>query len=947
MILKKGIKRLVFLFFSVSSCLRGEQYSIISPQRSSAKRLLFIYISLTLCFLTGCAHNPHRAMVTKKYEKSLPHIILITIDTLRADHLGCYQYAGIKTPNIDALAGEGTLFEHAYTSTPITLPSHASIMTGLYPQAHGVHNNATYYLNSSAITLSEILQKAGYRTAAFVGAYVLHSRYGLNQGFDLYNDNLPQGKQGIESLYNLYDERTAEETTALALDWLAQNKDAPCFVWLHYFEPHAPYLPPPALAREYVDQPYDGEIASVDTSMGNLLKGVREMGMYDQTAFIVTSDHGEGLGEHDEMTHGVFLYDSTLHIPLIMRFPGIPSGGAKVQELCRTIDIFPTILDYCGLSCQKPIQGESLLPLLLHEKQDRNRELIMESWYAKENFGWAHLEGIRTREWKYIKAPHSELYDCANDPKETLNIWGKQPATGNQLKNRWENLCAAIEKQKQFDPKTAELTPQLREQMKSLGYVWFPAQGESKIDPKEMAPLLDKLDKGVIYYTMGKYEEAISELTKLIELNPENSMGHFHLGCAHFLKGDLHQAKDYFIRVTQLDERQVDAYNYLGYIYTELTDFKQAEEVYKKALKINPHYGDAHYNLGIISYRQGNFQNSLDEFRHAVRSNPHHLEGLYNLGSLYLDMDQLEEAERNLQQALRIDPNHSQTLNSLGKLFNKQKNYEKAEEFFHAAIQADASFKEALNNLASVYIHQAQYSDALSALEKAVTIDPSFGEGYFNCGVVYRSLGQFTVALTYLKKAEESGFSGYELCYAMGDSLVRLGHYKQAQDWLRRAVMINPDSWKAHFDLGMTLSIDASTTQQAIEEYEKSIALKPDMAAPYINLGIIYFQRGNLQTASQLWQQALRIEPDNIEAQINLGGAFVQMGLYDLAVERYQKSLLQQQDNLTIYYNMAIAYLHQQKFKQAIVTLRQALKIDPDFNAGKELLHIAESQEGK
>lgn len=670
------------------------------------------------------------------------------------------------------------------------------------------------------------------------------------------------------------------------------------------------------------------------------------MELYNHTAFILTSDHGEGLGEHDEMTHGVFLYDSTLHIPLIMRFPGI--NPTSISEVCRNIDIFPTILHYCGIQSPGNIQGISLLPLMVGKEKDLGLELIMESRYASENFGWSPLAGIRTREWKYIKAPTPELYDLITDTKEIRNLWGDHGEKGEQLQQRWQDLCAQVQKQKQFDSATTALTPQVREQMKSLGYVWFASEGEEReIDPKEMAPLLDKLDKGVIYYTMGKYDEAIRELKKLIDLNPKNSMGHFHLGCAYFLKGDLNQAKDHFIKVTELDPRHIDAYNYLGYIYAEENDLTKAEETFKYVLKLNPSFSEGHYNLGILFYRQGDFQKSLEEFRMATKLNPHHLEGLYNLGSLYFDLNQFKEAEEILQRALALNPDHPQTRNSLGKLYNKQKEYEKAEEHFLAAIRADGLYKEAFNNLASVYITRGQYNEALKNLETAVSIDQNFGDAYYNLGVAYRALGDFVKALEYLRRTSDTGFYGYELCYATGDTFLRLQQYEDARKWLRQAVSLNPDSWKGHFDLAVALSAGDYNLNEAIGEYKRAIALDPGAAAPYINLGIIYFQKNELPLATQLWQQALEVEPDNIEAQINIGGAYVQMGLYERAVERYKQSLLLHPENLTLYYNLAIAYLHQKNNKEAIICLHRALKIDPDFDAGKKLLDLAQNWGGE
>lgn len=909
------------------------------------KRYNMLVILFIFYIMAGCGVNQNLRQRKGFITKDQHHIVLVTIDTLRADHLGCYKYQGGKTPNIDQLAKEGVVFEHAYTPTPITLPAHTSIMTGLYPQSHGVYNNATYYLSPSAVTLAEVLKGAGYRTAAFIGSYVLHSRYGLNQGFQLYNDYLPHVEQSAKTLHNLYDERKAEETTALAIEWLSNNRESPCFLWIHYFEPHAPYLPPPVFGLEYKDQPYDGEIAYVDKCLGSLIEGIKDMNIYDQTLFVVTSDHGEGLGEHEEMTHGVFLYDTTLHIPLIIRLPGIEP--VRVSELCRIIDIYPTILEYSKLSHPEHINGVSLLPLIFGRRMDLGLELLIESRYASENFGWANLSGIRTNEWKYIDAPIPELYNIISDPQEMLNLWKDQPDSGMQLKVKWQTEYARTNAGKHLDSQITALTPEVREQMKSLGYVWYPPSEGPPVDPKQVAPLLDKLDKGVIYYTMGRYEEAINELKGLIELNPHNPMGHFHLGAAYFLKGNLPQAKVFFKQVTELDSRNIDAYNYMGYIHAQLNDIEEAKKAFLRALELNPNFGDGHYNLGIIFYREGDFKRALSEFHQATKLNPGHLEGFYNLGNMYLDIGEFAESERYLKKAIEIDPNHPQTRNSLGKLYNKHGEYEKAEKEFLAAISADATYKEALNNLASVHIHQKMYNDAQIILEKAIAIDEHFGDALYNLGVVYRGSSDFVKALEYLKRAEAVGFLGYELCFALGDTYLNLQQFDEARRWLRKAVTLNPDSWKAHFDLAVALASGRYDVQGAIEEYERVIVMQPGILESYINLGIIHFQQGKLNMAVQLWQQVLTADPDNIEAQINLGAAYIQMGLNDLAVETYKRALVLQPGNLSLYYNLAIAYLHQKKNQQAIVSLNQALKIDPGFEAGKKLLDIANSWGGE
>ena len=347
------------------------------------------------------------------------NLLLVTVDTLRPDHLHCYGDSHIETPNIDAIAQDGALFENAVTQAPLTPPSHASIFTGLNPPSHHVRDTGGFVLQPSYTTLATILQRQGWDTAAFISSAVLKKLFGLNQGFAVYDDQMPKPGKGHE--FDEDAERRAGETIDHAIRWLDAHSGKPYFLWVHVYDPHAPYLPPSPYREKYKDRPYDGEIAYADHELGRLFAAVRSKSKSPAgTLIAVLSDHGESLGEHGEYTHGVFLYDSTLRIAFVLSGPGVPAG-VRIRQQARTIDFLPTMLDLMGGKPPASVQGTSLTPYFAG-KEAATAVSYAETLYPKINMGWAELRAIRTAHWKYIRAPKPELYDLSQDPAEAHNV---------------------------------------------------------------------------------------------------------------------------------------------------------------------------------------------------------------------------------------------------------------------------------------------------------------------------------------------------------------------------------------------------------------------------------------------------------------------------------------------------------------------------------------------
>src|SRR5216683_1085976 len=355
-----------------------------------------------------------------------PNVVVITIDTLRADHLGCYGYKQIRTPNIDALAADATRFERAYTAVPVTLPSHTVMFTGTYPMLSGMHDFAANKLNPTQPTLASVLKEHGYATAAVIGSAVLDSRFGLNRGFDFYYDHFDFNRLQESNLEEM--ERPGNVVADLALDWLGKNYHSKFFLWMHLYDPHFPYRPPAPFSEQYKDRPYDGEIAFADAQVGRLIAFLKAKDLYRNTLIVLSGDHGESLGEHGEKTHGFFIYNATLHIPVIIHLPQTTSSLKTISGVVSLVDLTPTVLQTLKVDLPAQVQGRSLLPLMTAKTEEESRSVYAETFLPRLHFNWSELRSVETEKYQFIEAPKPELYDLSRDPGETQNLYAEKKA---------------------------------------------------------------------------------------------------------------------------------------------------------------------------------------------------------------------------------------------------------------------------------------------------------------------------------------------------------------------------------------------------------------------------------------------------------------------------------------------------------------------------------------
>jgi arylsulfatase A-like enzyme/Flp pilus assembly protein TadD len=591
------------------------------------------------------------------------NLLLITIDTLRPDHLGCYGYRQIQTPNIDALASAGTRFELAYTPVPITLPSHTVMMTGTYPMYSGIHDFSGNKLNPQQPTLASILKQHGYATGAVLGSAVLDHRFGLNQGFDFYYDHFDFNRLEDANLDLM--KRPGNQVVDQALQWLSANERKPFFLWVHLYDPHTPYDAPAPLDREYQGRPYDGEIAFADVQVGRLLRFLKEKQLYSRTLIVLTGDHGESLGEHGEKNHGFFIYDATLRIPFMVKLPAGQRHAATVPGPFSTVDLLSTVLDVLKVPPPADAQGASALSEILGNPRPAGppMQLYSESFLPLLHFDWSDLRGIQVGNYHFIDVPKPELYDIAADPEELHNLYAEKPAISQELKSQLETMeqkYTAGRQQSQSVP----LDPVLSERLKSLGYAAFsgghPAKsGDNRQlpDPKDRIAMFELVSEAVEASQHGHFEESTVKLAQALKTEETSVPVHYLLGLDYYRMQNYADSIREFRRVLELSPDYNLVYYYLGLAYARAGDYPNSIDFLQRTLKADGTNFSAAYNLGAVNLKTGNVEQAAAAFRQAIQIYPEYVPARVALGEVLLYQNKLDDAVVELRQAIQLAPN--------------------------------------------------------------------------------------------------------------------------------------------------------------------------------------------------------------------------------------------------------------------------------------------------
>ena len=676
------------------------------------------------------------------------NVVLITIDTLRADHLPAYGYTKVKTPNLDQIAGESFKFTHAYAHVPLTLPSHACILTGRLPISHGVRDNGGYHLQDSETTLAETLKSHGYTTAGFVSAFVLDSAFNIQQGFDFYYDHFDSAE--FQDVDPRSIQRKAEDTVVEVDHWLDQNSQKKFFAWIHLYDPHDPYDPPEPYRSEYSSIPYDGEIAYTDAAVGKILSRLKSSGQLDRTILIVTGDHGESLGEHKESTHGMFIYNATMHVPLLIQLPG---GKAKtVEHVVGHIDLEPTILDLVGIPIPTTVNGTSLIPVL-QGKEKKERFAYGESLYSHLHYGWASLQGVTSSKYKYIQAPRPEFYNLEKDFSESQNLAAENGSLARVLKSELQDMISKYSSKDLQGP--GKIDPDVAEKLRSLGYVSSPAaanKNTEEIDPKDkiqvavaiqeaagatlinnypqairlIEPVLKEQNNiseafyvaGVAYAGVGDYDHAIDSLLKVIQLMPDHLMAQYNLGAAYLMKNNLKDAEYWLNKVVAASPELLNAHIKLG----------QAYQMEKEPQKAAPHFQKA-----IASYEKA-LKNTTSEKNRA---------GLFaSIAEVQFSSGDLQNASKNLQQAIQLDSKKPTLHYNLAQVYEAQNDKGAAIREYQEEIRINPRDFRAFTNMGILYYEAKHLEDSARCFQKAIELKPDDPRGYYQLATVYKMMGR-------------------------------------------------------------------------------------------------------------------------------------------------------------------------------------------------------------
>jgi arylsulfatase A-like enzyme len=554
------------------------------------------------------------------------NVLVITLDTVRADHLGCYGFEQIETPALDALADSGVRFMDAVTVCPVTLPAHATIFTGLYPPNHSVRHNAEFHLEQDQETLAEIISHQGYETAAFVSAFVLDARFGLNQGFELYDDDI--SVLSSATIYREGNERPAGSVTRAAVNWLnTRERSRPFFAWVHYYDPHSPYLPPPPFNQQYADRLYDGEIAYMDSEIGRLLQALDKNGWRENTVILVVADHGEGLGEHNETTHTMLIYESTMHVPLIVSCPGLFGGSYVVDDaLVSTADIFPTILELLGVEAGRRGDGTSLLAA----GQDPDRAVYMETVAPYFDNHWSPLYGLRRHQDKFILAPRSEYFKLRLDPDEQQNLCGggtsDSQAAQDSLAAELSELLARWPSLEDVSAGVLSLDPETRQRLSALGYVGSQSHNEVDEgvlpDPKDAMGILRFVDAANTHFRAGRLDQALTVIRKAETLSPRNRTVLRTLGTILLFSGRDREAEE-ALRAANAILPHPDACLLLAQMMIKQNRDEEALGLLDQAAKLDPRHGGVPIARGDLLARQGLRQEALAAYSQAAEIDPY------------------------------------------------------------------------------------------------------------------------------------------------------------------------------------------------------------------------------------------------------------------------------------------------------------------------------------
>jgi len=753
--------------------------------------LLLVVGLLTWHFLSS---RNGRSLPQLSFSGRHPNVILITVDTLRADRLGCYGFTAIDTPTIDLFGSRGIQFERCIAQTPLTLPSHVTILTGTLPLFHGVRDNGGFLVPKDLVTMAEVFHEAGFATAAFVGAYVLDSRWGLDQGFDYYFDQFDLSD--FEMISFSMVQRRANEVMDEALRWLEAKKDRPFFTWIHLYDPHSPYEPPEPFANKY-DHPYLGEIAFVDSELRRLWDFLETRRLLTNSVLIFTSDHGESLGEHREETHGFFIYEEAIHVPLIFVTPIRKLQGISVPQTVALADIMPTLLEMIGLPVPEGVQGRSLIPLFFKPQRKSDRFIYAETFYPRFHFGWSELCSVQKSPFKLIIAPEPELYDLETDPEETSNLAASEGKLLDSLLKEARDFMDDHSRGA-FQMNPGPVDEETREKLAALGYIGsftsLSATSDKKLaNPRDKIDVFNELSRaremgmggnageaiaviekiiaqdsdiseahsalGDIHFRLGRYEEAVIHFLRSLVLKPDDTFAVLNVANCYLRLKRADEAESFLLEFVQKGFPDSQVFFLLGYIQFSQRNYERAIHYYQQCVSLNPDSASAHNALGAVHFLLHDLDQAEEHFRRALSLNPEFPNVNYNLARVYEEKGMNKEAMDAYRQELRYSPRHFKACFNLAYLYRQADDDLEEERLLKVCLEENPAFPLTHFYLARILLNRGENLDrAFALIQQGISLKPEREDlalGYFLLADLYKRQGNLRLSLEYARKSKE------------------------------------------------------------------------------------------------------------------------------------------------------------------------------------------------
>jgi arylsulfatase A-like enzyme/predicted Zn-dependent protease len=737
-------------------------------------------------------------------------VVVVTLDTTRADRIGAYGGASVPTPHIDAIAEEGVLFESAYAQAPLTLPSHSSMFTGKYPASHGVRHNGVFRLRAEETTLAERLKDAGFATAAVVGAFVLNAGYGTEQGFDVYSD-IPRDRYsgGRDQLYEA--QRPAEEVNREVFRWLEEKPEGRFFLWVHYYDPHAPYAPPETSGRELHGSGYDREISYMDSCFGDLIARLRREGILDDVLLIVAGDHGESLGHHGELSHGVFLYEPAMRVPMIFRAPGLVPKGRRVPDLVELVDVAPTVLDLLGLPPLPGASGRSLAPLLRGEGVPEGRVVFAETFMPRIEFGWSELRMVRDRRFKYIQAPRPELYDLREDPAESVNLHGLEPERSAEMASVLANWVASTTDADVAADARRSIGPEEEAKLRSLGYLGGNTDPNLAEHVGALPDPKDHVAEGAIVLEArkaleaGNVDFALASLNRVLEKSPGN----------HLARSSKIQA---LIKLKRFQEAEDEAW---GALAAASNDASTSANLVEKARRI----------LASVLWLNGKNREAEEQYRLAILLNRENQSAPVFPGILLGTASGVAEAQRIVADVLERNPNDPAA--------------------WAARFELQAS--------------QGAKADALKSAKRLAELEAGDPDTLVRAGSLARDSGDLSLAVRLFEIAHEKAPSSPDILGYLGTARLTAGDIAGAERDLLRVRSLRPEDPRAPFFLA-NVALLRNEEDKAKKLIDEALRADPDFLPPLLNYARWLAEKGRMREAIAVTQSALERRPGDPNA---------------------------------------------------------------------------------